>query len=427
MLSIGLMSGTSMDGIDAALIFTDGVVGNIKELGHSSLAYPNEFKLLLKAAEYSVRKFQGNMVLAQEYYPQAVEDFLKHQLNLSNDLLLTKKKALNRYLIQHGLACTLPAIIELSTDLHTQVVQNLLAATQHAPEQIAVAGYHGQTFFHQPKIKKSIIVGDAQRLANSLHITVVNDFRSQDIAAGGQGAPLAPLYHQALAVRDQILPVAIVNCGGVANVSLIFGKNHSEMLAFDTGPGNGLIDQWVRKKTQGSEHMDYNGKYGKVGKINEPVLAALYQASTRQQGQNYFSMAPPKSLDAGDFQLIPEIESLSLEDGCATLEAFTADTIITGLQRLNLNLPQRWILAGGGWHNPVILSELQSRLSAILKADPIIQTADQAGWNSQAMEAQIFAFLAVRSIQKLPISFPNTTGVANPLTGGSIFAPNLLQ
>jgi anhydro-N-acetylmuramic acid kinase len=412
MLSIGLMSGTSMDGVDAALISTDGMVGHVEELGHSSLTYSPEFKLLLKAAEYTVRKYQGNMTLAQQYYPQDLEEFLKNH-RISANLISSTVDGLK----------SLSAIIEHSTDLHAQVIKNLLAKTHYSYQQIQVVGYHGQTLLHQPENKKTVIVGDGQRLSNSVNIAVVNDFRSRDIEAGGQGAPLAPLYHQALAVRDQILPVAVVNCGGIANITIITGKKESDMVAFDTGPGNGLVDQWVRRKTQGREHMDYNGQYGKKGQVHEKILSALYQSSTQKQGRNYFAIIPPKSLDIGDLNLIPEIEQLSLEDGCATLEAFTADAIVTSVQKLQIDLPQRWILAGGGWHNPVILNELQLRLRALMKTNPIIQTADQAGWNSQAMEAQIFAFLAVRSLQELPLSFPNTTGVPRPLTGGKVYWP----
>jgi anhydro-N-acetylmuramic acid kinase len=239
------------------------------------------------------------------------------------------------------------------------------------------------------------------------------------VAAGGQGAPFAPLYHQALAVRDHKLPVAVVNCGGIANITIIQDADESGLLAFDTGPGNGLIDRLIRQRTQGREGMDRDGHYGLQGKVCEKTLAALFAKSLMQEGKNYFELSPPKALDIGDMVLIPELETLSLEDACATLEVFTAESIVRSLKLVNIPIPQHWILAGGGWHNPVILRELKSRLGSGIQ----VMTADEAGWNSQAMEAQIFAYLAVRSLEKKPLSLPGTTRVPAPMTGGELYLP----
>lgn len=417
MLSIGLMSGTSMDGIDAALLSTDGSPREILDLGDTFLAYTPEFKILLKAAEYSVRSCQGNFSEAESYYWQGTHDYLTAELKIADADIPKKINELCTYF--HGknsfLPITLTEVIQHSTHLHGLAVKNLLAKTHYSASQIDVVGYHGQTLFHQPAKKISIIVGNGQWLADFLNITVVNDFRSRDVAAGGQGAPFAPLYHHALAVRDQKIPVAIVNCGGIANITLVNSSNESDLIAFDTGPGNGLIDRLIRQRTQGREHMDLDGKYGKQGRIHASVLAALYESSIIQNAENYFFKAPPKSLDINDMILIPELEELSIEDACATLEAFTADSIVNSLQLLDVNLPQYWILAGGGWHNPVIRRELNQRLQQRLNSSPLIQTADAAGWNSQAMEAQIFAYLAVRSLQNQPLSMPGTTRVPLPL------------
>jgi anhydro-N-acetylmuramic acid kinase len=430
MLSIGLMSGTSMDGIDAALLTTDGSPKLIKDLGHFSLDYSAEFKILLKAAAWSMRKHQGNIRTAEIFYAQDLQDYLSIILQIPDTQLIPHLVALNKYM--HGChpetsQITLQQVIQHSTHLHGLAVRGLLSKTGFDSQEIDVVGYHGQTLLHQPEQKISVIVGDGQYLADFLQINVVNDFRSRDIEAGGQGAPLAPLYHYALAIRDQKIPVAVINCGGIANITLISSPQELDLIAFDTGPGNGLIDRLVSQRTHGREHMDADGKYGRQGIVNQDILAALYAKSIIKNNENYFSTPPPKSLDIGDLALIPELDALSLEDACTTLEAFTADSMVNSLQLVTVNLPQRWILAGGGWNNPVILDELRKRLQKKLKTPPIIQTAHEAGWNTQAMEAQIFAYLAVCSLQNQPLSLPGTTRAPYPLTGGKTYFPAIID
>ena len=325
---------------------------------------------------------------------------------------------------QTDLTITFEAVIKHSTLLHAGAVNQLLKQTGFTANHIDVIGYHGQTLFHRPNQQISVIVGDGQLLANLLGITVVNDFRSKDIAAGGQGAPLAPIYHQALAIRDHKIPAVIVNCGGIANVTVINNDQETDLIGFDTGPGNALIDRLIRQRTQGQYHMDRDGQFGQSGKINNAVLGALYEKSLIINGQNYFAMKfQPKSLDYGDMTLIPELNSLSLEDACATLEAFTADSIINSFNLINAEIPKYWILAGGGWNNPIIRQQLQQRLIAQWGNAVTVMTAEQAGWSSQAMEAQLFAFLAVRSLQNKPLSVPGTTRVPKPLSGGQIYFP----
>lgn len=416
MLSIGLMSGTSMDGIDAALLETNGTPSLIRELGHTSLRYDHHTQLSLKIAEYTVRTSLGDMQQAQSYYPTAIRDYLKNELNMTEADI-------------HPLIDKLPPslddVIQLSTKLHLEVTKKLLIETGYQPQQIDVVGYHGQAMFHRPSIKKSIIVGNGQYLADQLGITVVDDFRSRDVAAGGQGAPFAPLYHQALAIKDKRIPLAVLNCGGIANITLIQNDNELDLIGFDTGPGNGLIDRLVRQRTQGKENMDRDGRYGKKGKAHEQVLTALYEKAIIKNGKNYFAMVPPKSLDIGDMHLVPELDNLSIEDACRTLEVFTANTIIKSLDLIHSSLPTTWILAGGGWHNPVIRETLSEGLQQKLKKVDVL-TADEAGWNSDAMEAQIFAYLAVRCLQNQPLSFPNTTRAPEPLSGGRIHRPHSL-
>ncbi len=425
MLSIGLMSGTSMDGIDASLLETDGSGSLIKDLGHTSISYSYEFKILLKAAEYTIRNCLGNMQHAQSSYLPLLAEYLTKELKISDvNGIITK---LSAYLYGHKnneQPITLNNIIQHSTQLHGKTVKKLLKETGYSATQIDVVGYHGQTMFHRPSIKVSVIIGDGQCLANELGITVVSEFRSRDVAAGGEGAPFAPLYHQALAIRDHKIPLAVVNCGGIANITVINSANESDLIAFDTGPGNGLIDRFVRQRTAGKETMDVDGKYGKCGVIHNDILIALNEKSIIKDGKNYFAQKPPKSLDIGDMVLIPELEALSIEDACATLEAFTADSIVNSFKLTSARLPQHWILAGGGWHNPVIRRELDNRLKRIAGDNINICTADKIGWNSQAMEAQIFAYYAVRSLQNKPLSLPGTTRVPTPLSGGHAYVPN---
>lgn len=427
MKSIGLMSGTSMDGIDCALLETNGTPEYIKELGYYSLSYDPEFKILLKAAEYAVRESSGNLLRAKSYFPQAIIDYLKDELRIPEYQLKDQISELTLYF--HGadkslLNVTFDQVILRSTQLHCLAVKGLLNKERLSATQIDVIGYHGQTFFHRPSKKISIVLGEAQYLADQLGIAVVSDFRKRDILAGGQGAPFAPLYHLGLAIRDQKIPSIIVNCGGISNVTLIQSPHELDLIAFDTGPGNALIDRIVKQRTQGKESMDKDGQYAKQGKVHKKVLKALYESSIIQDRQNYFSLKPPKSLDYGDMKLIPELDLLSLESACATLAAFTADSIIHGLEFFKLDSLQHWILAGGGWNNPVIREELNQRLYKKVGDRVSICTANEIGWNSTYLEAQIFAYLAVRSLQNRPLSVPGTTWVPEPLSGGQAFIPN---
>lgn len=346
---MGLMSGTSMDGVDAALIFTDGEQ-LIREHENISLDYPDAAKILFKAAERAVKTFQGNLKQAEEHYLESLLRYLGENLGIEEAEIPLKINELSNYL---GKPIGFLAVIELSTHFHVQAVKQLLEKAGKSAREIDVIGYHGQTVFHDPGNHLTIQLGDGQALAELTGITVVNDFRTRDVLAGGQGAPFAPIYHQALAVRDELeLPLVVVNCGGIANVSVISDRNPENLIGFDTGPGNGLIDRWVKFKTSGEMSMDLHGALGLSGKVHETLLQALYEKSLIKAGQNYFDLLPPRSLDINDMEWIPELLALSLEDGSATLEAFTAMTIVDSLKFLPKlgcpKIPRTWILAGGG-------------------------------------------------------------------------------
>lgn len=367
--ALGLMSGTSMDGIDAALIITDGK-NHIDFIEAHSLKYESSFQLLLKATEDYIHSKQG--------------------VFKGTDLI-------------PGFNSTVQDVVDQSTAYHIKIVENF-------SQNIDIIGYHGQTFYHNPELKRSVILGNPKQIVDHFGIPVIFDFRSNDMNQGGKGAPLAPIYHKALLKQ----PTAVVNCGGISNITLI-GVNDT-LGAFDIGPGNALVDRLVRLKTKGEMMFDQDALFGRHGKIHEDIKQLLWKKSCPKD-ENFYEYPPPKALDTHDLILIPEIIELSIEDACATLEDFTAYVIYQST-RFMTKIPDLWVLAGGGWNNPLILERLKFYLQAV-----DVKTADEIGLRSESMEAELFAYLAVRSLQKMPISFPDTTGAPAPLTGGVLFSP----
>ena len=409
-----------MDGIDAALLQTDGEE-ELLELEHVHLSYSPEVRWLLKGAERAVKQAKGNLARAEQFYVTALQRYLQDELQFPPSSIQTTLIKLST-VMQEKLC--LAHVIQLSTRLHADAVNKLLTTIQPT-RAIDVIGYHGQTVLHNPAAKISLQLGDGALLAQLTGIRVVNNFRAADIAAGGQGAPLAPLYHQALAKRDGKIPLIVVNCGGIANLTLIPNAHSNSLIGFDTGPGNGLIDTLVKQRTQGKQHMDKDGLYGRKGQVHPVLLKQLFQKALAKR-PGYLTARPPKSLDIRDFTLITELESLSLVDACATLEFFTAKTIVDSLHLLPLahaEIPKHWILCGGGWYNPMIREHLVALLQTDLSPDVVVETADEAGWNSHAMEAQMFAYFAVRSLRQLPLSVPGTTGVPIAISGGEVHEP----
>jgi anhydro-N-acetylmuramic acid kinase len=372
--AIGLMSGTSMDGIDVALIETDGtrlrVVrganGFIEPLGPTGYRpYSEAERAVLRAA-------------------------------------LTDAEALENRDERPGCLHEAEALVTRS---HAEAVTAFLADQGLQPSDIAVVGFHGQTVVHRPDQRLTVQLGDGAALSSALGIPVVYDFRAADIAAGGQGAPLVPVFHRALAEACGFPgPIGILNVGGVANVTLI-GRD-GELLAFDTGPGNALIDDWMRERT--GRALDDGGRTAARGRPDGALLAWLLM-------HPFFVRRPPKSLDRNWFSH-KLAGQLTTEDGAATLTAFTAQAVARALDHA-AEPPARWIVAGGGARN----GELMRLLNAGLRAE--ITTADAIGWSSAFLEAQAFAYLAVLSLAGQPITFPSTTGVTSPLTGGVVVRP----
>jgi anhydro-N-acetylmuramic acid kinase len=291
----------------------------------------------------------------------------------------------------------------LITRTHALAVQKLLRDAGAMPKDVGVIGFHGQTVAHRPDRHWTWQIGDGQVLADVTGIRTVADFRSADVAAGGQGAPLLPIYHAALAAALNG-PVAILNLGGVANVTLI--DNGAAVAAFDTGPANGLIDTWVEQES--GARFDKDGALAASGRVDQTVLDTLLD-------HPFFDAPYPKSLDRNDFT-VQAARGLSAADGAATLTAFTAASVAHALTLLPV-APRRLLVAGGGRHNPAMLRMIAERTG--LFPEPV----DALGWHGDGLEAEGFAYMAVRTLAGLPISFPGTTGVPRAMPGGTVFVP----
>lgn len=358
MQALGLISGTSMDGVDIALLETYGI---------------------------TVQKFGPSMTVSySDQLRQHLQQLVAHHQHEMQDHLLLEKQV---------------------TEFHAAVVEQFMNQYHLATENIDVIGFHGQTIIHRPDEYITWQLGNGGLLANSTGIDVVCDFRRSDMSRGGQGAPLLPVYHQAL-FHDQPSPTVIVNIGGVSNVTYL-GEQES-LLAFDTGPGNAFIDDLVLKHT--GKPYDAGGLIAQSGHIHHERIEQALQ-------QPYYDQQPPKSLDRYSFSVDQLVKDLSFEDAVATLTYYTAKTIAES-NRFFDQEPQQWIIAGGGRHNKTIMSLLNELVSGSVV--PI----DQFNIDGDCLEAQGFAFMAVRSLQGLPISFPGTTGVQSPLTGGAFYSSN---
>ena len=359
--AIGLMSGTSMDGIDAALIKTDGK--DFIEFG-PSLTVP---------------------------YEDAFKDSLRRVLG--------------------PLGRAAPGVVEVErnlTLLHADAVRSLLARAELGAADIDIVGFHGHTIHHDPKNAITVQLGEGAMLADWLGIPVACDFRSRDVAQGGQGAPLVPVFHAALvrAHPEVTRPAAVLNIGGVANVTWV-GEAQDDLVAFDTGPGNAPLNDWLRNHS--GEDMDRGGALAAQGNVDAAVLARLLD-------EDYFDRAPPKSLDRQDFAKA-DCSGLDPADGAATLSAFIAHAV--GRAQPFFPRPAKtWLVTGGGRLNPVLMANLRDVL------DVDVRSTDGLGWDGDALEAQAFAYLAVRAERWLPITFPTTTGAPEPLSGGFVHQPS---
>lgn len=431
MKSLGMMSGTSVDGsVSAAIIETDGADA-VSRISTHEYRYEDEsggrpIHHLTKAAEVAYRRANGNHTRAGECYSDALTTYLSETVGVTGAALDTTRRELCAQFLTNKTSVNLSDVIERSTDVHIAAAKAALKESGIPATDISYIGYHGQTLYHDPLFNRvTVQVGEPQRLADELGIPVIFDFRSNDVALGGQGAPLAPVYHRALVRSAGRSAAAILNLGGTANITVVSATSEN-MLGFDTGPANGLIDRYVKEKA--GLALDRDSHLATKGVVSEGAVAALVARSIiLKDGRNYLDIVPPKSLDIRDYTYaVPEFESLSVEDGCATLNAFTAECVALGtkwMAQAGFEVPTHWIMCGGGAYSPHLKAQLVERLNRRIPGGVTLVSADSVGWSAQGMEAELFAYLAVRSAKNLPITFPGTTGVSRPATGGRLFLP----
>ena len=363
--SLGLMSGTSMDGIDASIIRSDG---------------ENEYE----------STFDEFFEYDQALYKDLVN--LRNKINSANDIIVNSE---------------LVSEIERKITLyHAEICNKIINKSDH---EVDLIGFHGQTIFHDASQKISKQLGDGSLLSSLLKKDVIYNFRANDIANGGQGAPLAPIFHNLIINKNKIeLPVFILNIGGIANITIITSNKNDDLISYDIGPGNCLLDEWVRKHT--SYRYDLNGKAASIGKIDEIIL--------NQATENFENINKNKNLsfDIKDFDL-SFVRGLSYEDGLSTLTKFTSeiicDSIIKNAKKDKTN-KINLLVCGGGRKNLTLIENIRNKLPNNINLDLI----DDYNINGDFIESQAFAYLAIRSLLKKEISFVKTTNVKKSCTGG---------
>ncbi|PWW04353.1 anhydro-N-acetylmuramic acid kinase [Hoeflea marina] len=370
MRAIGLMSGTSMDGIDLAEVTTDGD-GTVERGQSFAVPYEAAFRRRLEAALDTAGSIEARS-------------------DRPGDLAELEREITIR---------------------HADAVEAFLKASGIPREEVGVVGFHGQTVLHRPRLGLTVQLGCGQLLADRLGIPVVYDMRANDMAQGGQGAPLVPAYHRALAssltgAHAAARPVAFVNIGGISNISYVGGDG--TLIAFDCGPGNTLIDQWVSRHA--GIPYDSGGAIASEGRV-------LHGLAMRYLGLPFFTAKERMSLDRNDF-VLPEDGAAGLEDGARTLAFVTAAAIAHAQQHLP-EKPKLWVLCGGGRLNQAIVADL----NVATRHTGAVVLAEEVGLNGDSMEAEAWGWLAVRSLKGLPLTYPGTTGVAEPVTGGVLRTP----
>jgi len=359
--SLGLMSGTSADGVDASIIQSDG---------------DTEYKVIL-------------------------DKYFKYGQNIYEDIHNLKEKINNSKDLKNLLKKIQPLEKEI-TLFHANVVNEIIKKFK---SNIDFVGFHGQTIFHNAKEKISKQLGDGKLLSKLIQKTVIYDFRQNDLRNGGQGAPLTPIFHKLLKTKFKIKEVTFVNIGGIVNITTLW--NDGNMSGTDIGPGMCLIDRWIRQEAK--KNYDENGIIAKSGKANKIVLDQLLEDFYEKE--NNLSGGPIQSFDTKYFDF-SFVKDLSLEDGAATLTEFTAQIIISALKTTDYN-KEKIILCGGGRKNNYLVKRL-------IEENRVIKLIDDYGVDGDFVESQAFAYLAIRSYLKLPISFPETTGVKTSVSGGKI-------
>ena len=369
--SIGLMSGTSMDGVDISIIQSDG-----QYQFYNILDKYFEYDVELQAELIRLR----NLVLGEN-------DLFKYSKELGN---LERK----------------------ITVFHAEKINQILLKYKH---EIDLIGFHGQTIFHEPQKKITKQLGDGKLLSQLLKKKVIYDFRQKDIENEGQGAPLTPIFHYLISniVNEKFntgFPIGFINIGGITNLTKIIsisGNFEDNITAYDIGPGNCLIDDWVRKNS--NKKFDENGNISKAGKIDQLI--------TNQIIENFNIDTYSKSLDIKDFDN-SFARGLTFENGCSTITNFTGYLIAKGIENIGTDSKIKYLISGGGRKNIALIDCIKENLNN--KNNFILDNIDNYGFNGDYIESQAFGYLAIRSFLDLPISFPNTTGCAKPTVGGKL-------
>ena len=372
-IALGLMSGTSMDGVDISVIKSDGY---------------NEFRSILNN------------------YFEFDEDIQAKLINLRSKIFTIKD--LDKY------SKELKELEREITLFHGEIIEKV---TKNLDYQVDLIGFHGQTIFHNADLKISKQLGDGKLLSQITKRIVINDFRKEDLLNGGQGAPLTPIFHKLICnhinKKFQLnLPLHIINIGGITNITQIkdnINVQNSELVACDIAPGNCLIDEWIRKNSK--EKFDKDGEVARTGKLNEIIY--------NQAIDNFELKDYKKSLDIKDFDL-SFVKGLSLEDGCTTVTKFTAFLIAKGIEHIS-NFRNsgigHFLLTGGGRKNSFLISCIYQELD---EKKIKLENIDYYKFDGDFIESQAFGYLAIRSYLKLPISFPKTTNCKKPTIGGVV-------
>ena len=356
--AIGLMSGTSVDGIDASIIQSDG--------------------------EDKLRVLNNDFTAYDKKIISEIKD-LKEKINSKKDIETNKNLILK--------------IEKDITNLHANAVEKILKKTT---TKIDLVGFHGQTIYHNFNEKISKQLGDGELLSKKINLDIIYNFRENDIRNGGQGAPLTPIYHKLLRKKLNIeLPILFINIGGISNLTYI--SKDEKIISFDSGPGNCLVDEFLQLKSKNKIIYDKDGEIAMRGKCNDIILENYLN-------NNYFNLQPPKSLDVKDFSL-SMIRGLSVDEAVSTLSEFTVRTIVDGLNFFK-EKPKKIILMGGGRKNNYFFENI-SKKSKIKTID-----INDLTYDGDFIESQAFAYLGIRSKLKKNISYPETTGVTKPCTGG---------
>lgn len=363
---LGMMSGTSGDGVDASIILSNG---------------QNEFE-----------------VINEKYYEYDNDIYLEF-----HDL----KKKINTFKDLNRFATLIKRLEEKITLFHAKTVKDITSNLN-----IDLIGFHGQTLYHNPKEKVSIQLGNGKLLSQLSKKKIVYDFRQNDILNGGEGAPLTPIFHKYLILTKKLaLPACILNIGGISNLTLVKDLNDHNIISKDVGPGCCLIDNWI--KTHTDNKFDQDGNISERGKINELILEQALEVH-----ENNFQKKNNFSLDTNDFD-ISFVRGLSIEDGAATLSAFTAKIVSSNIDFLIKEFEKKEIkivISGGGRKNKNLLKNIK----LFSKKNVLFYNSENYKLNGDFIESQAFAYLAIRAILSLPISFPKTTGCDAPCTGGKI-------